>query len=139
MTRVVYLDQKDFETEMSASAKPQFLGGIHIPIRPISKSNWKPKGGYLSAPLKKFETDICLLARSIPGMKKGMHRGTVVIAPRFLKEKGSRTDLPNLPKSIIDALVTSGIFEDDKDVCPVVLPAVFGEDAVRLYIFSHGE
>lgn len=137
MATIQFLDQRDLDAELHRMPMPKFLGGIHIPIRPRSKSNWKPtKRNYLHPVLKKFEEDIAACCKTIPRLPKMMTKGIVTIAPRFLKERGSRTDLTNLPKSIVDALVKAGIFSDDKDVSGTVLPAQFGEDAVRIYIFS---
>lgn len=106
------------------------LWAIPVPYRLLSKSNDKSfnrKTGqhFKSARFKAFEQSLAWLAVSVCGRPK-LKEGWVVMEPHYAKRDAP--DPSNLPKSVLDALVQGGIFEDDDKVGVTVPPhPVYGD------------
>jgi len=128
------LTENDLFEDMNTKDVGEFIGGFELPIKPISKSNFKPRRSYLPKKYKEYENIIGQAALSLSG--RNYKSGHVVIKPSFTKPNTHRTDLNNLPKSACDALVKVKIFEDDVDVAVTVLSADFGKESIKIYAYG---
>lgn len=109
-------------------------GTLLVPFKLISKSNHKPKGRqFLTPEQRAFENTIATLAK-IEFRSPLWQRGWVVIEPVF--QSKVHVDLNNIPKGVFDGLIKGGLYADDKAIACTVLPATYGNNPSRLYIYS---
>lgn len=128
----------------------KLLGDFNIPGKVVTKSNEKllaaaPRFNRRARPGRRlfinspkviaYENVVAFLAKTTFKHTAGLTRGWIIIQPFF--KNHTHPDLSNLPKSIFDAMVNSGVLANDREIASTVLPAVYGpEERTRIELWE---